>query len=71
MGSGAPPVRTFTLPFHLSDVNLIDAQSQAGMVFDRARLTKIGEEFYNDSEINRYKPQLIEIVDRLISVYPY
>ena len=41
--SRVPPVRSFATPFVLSDGNMVDAQLEAGMVFDRVRLTLIAE----------------------------
>ncbi|MBB2199614.1 MAG: hypothetical protein ABF479_04860 [Gluconacetobacter sp.] len=42
------PLRAFATPFHLSDGNLREAQREAGLVFDRARLTLIAEDLASD-----------------------
>jgi hypothetical protein len=52
------PVRIFTTPHHLSDGNLIETQREAGLVFDRARLSIIAEKLADE-------PQLIDWRDRL------
>jgi hypothetical protein len=38
-----PPVRAFVTPFFLSDGNLINVQREAGLTFDRARLSVVAE----------------------------
>lgn len=37
------PIRSFTTPHHIADSLLTDAQREAGLIFDRARLTLIAE----------------------------
>jgi hypothetical protein len=61
-----PPVRAFTTPHHLSDMSLVNAQTQAGIVFDRARLALIGEAFYSDPELVKWHPQIEELVAMII-----
>lgn len=56
-----PPVRAFTIPYHLSDMNLLDATNQAGLVFDRARLTLIAEKIAAETE--DYKSHYASIKD--------
>ena len=61
-----PPVRAFTTPFHLSDTNLSNAQSQAGIVFDRTRLTLIAERFSDFEEIAFWKNKIQELSKTVI-----
>ena len=53
-----PPVRAFTTPFHLSNINLVDAQRDAGIVFDRASLSILAENFFESKEMLDWKSQI-------------
>ncbi len=55
------PLRAFATPFHLSDTNLMAAQTEAGMVFDRARLVLLAEQYVNNAEYNAFLPRLREL----------
>ncbi len=61
------PVKAFTTPHHLSDMNLVLAQIEAGWVFDRARLSIIAERFVEEKDISVYIPQLKELSAMVIS----
>jgi hypothetical protein len=61
-----PPVRAFAVPHHLSEMNLTNAQNEAGLVFDRARLSIIAEAFSNDSELVKWKPKMENLIKYVI-----
>jgi hypothetical protein len=56
-----PPVRAFTTPYHLSDTNLINAQLEAGIVFNRARLCIIAEQFFESEAILIWRDKIYEL----------
>jgi hypothetical protein len=56
-----PPVRAFTTPHFLSDGNIIDAQREAGVIFDRARITLIADRFLDLPEDAWITPRLQEL----------
>jgi len=43
-----PPTRAFCVPFHITDQRLIEVSKQAGIVFDRLRLTLLAETAQDD-----------------------
>ena len=61
-----PPVRAFSTPYHLSDINLINAQFEAGLVFDRARLCLIAERFSQFEELRFWKDRIQELSKSII-----
>ncbi len=61
-----PPVRAFTTPFHLSDVNLVNAQRDAGLVFDRASLSILAETHFDSDEVKRWKNQIQSLAKSVI-----
>lgn len=61
-----PPVRAFSTPYHLSDINLMNAQSQAGIVFDRTRLCLIAEGFYESGEMKFWKDKIQKLSKSVI-----
>jgi hypothetical protein len=56
------PVRTFVIPFVLADGNLKEASREAGLVFDRARLTLAAQATDNDSAIMDWLEKLKELI---------
>jgi hypothetical protein len=56
-----PFVRAFATPYLLADEVLRDATAQAGVTFDRARLTSLAERYLNSTEI-------IEVSDTLCPI---
>lgn len=46
-----PFVRAFVTPYFLADEMLREASGQAGLVFDRARLTMIAETYLNEQQV--------------------
>lgn len=61
-----PPVRAFATPYHLSDMNLLNAQNDAGLVFDRSRLSIIAEQFYNDTELMNWQSKIDGLMGMII-----
>ena len=61
------PVKAFTTPHHLSEINLVDAQNQAGWVFDRARLSIIAERFFQEKDVSIFIPKLKELSAMIIA----
>ncbi len=61
------PVRAFATPFHLSDMNLVNAQNDAGLVFDRARLTILAERFAENEELVEWQSTLDELIALIIT----
>lgn len=60
------PIRAFAAPFHLSDMNLINAQNDAGLVFDRARLTILAETFVQNQELIQWQNEIDELIALVI-----
>ncbi|MFT4152265.1 hypothetical protein [Parafilimonas sp.] len=56
------PIRAFATPYHLSNMNLVNAQNDAGLVFDRARLTKLAEQFSQNIELQGWRPKIDELI---------
>jgi hypothetical protein len=56
--SYVPPIRAFTTPHFLSDGNLINAQREAGVVFDRPRLTLMADKCLETGEEVSLKSEL-------------
>ena len=46
-----PFVKAFVTPYFLADEMLREATAQAGLVFDRARLTMIAESYLDDQQM--------------------
>lgn len=55
-----PVTRAFCTPFHLTDQRLIDASKQAGIVFDRLRLTLLAETAPDDIKEELHKLNLAQ-----------
>jgi hypothetical protein len=55
------PVRAFATPFLLSDGNLLDAQREAGLIFDRTRLAIVAARLAENVGIQGWRPQLQEL----------
>jgi hypothetical protein len=64
-----PPIRAFTIPFHLSNINLANAQRDAGMVFDRASLSILAESYFDSEEIKNWKDKIKKLAMSVIK-YP-
>lgn len=65
-----PPVpfmRAFATPYLLADEVLRDATSQAGVVFDRARLTVLAERYLSDDEVSEVNSSLRPISDLVLA----
>ena len=60
------PIRSFITPFILSDGNLVDALEQAGLVFDRVRLTAIAEQNHKTPEIGYMKPLISSLANMVL-----
>lgn len=61
------PIRLFATPHHVADAMLVEAQRQAGLVLDRARLALIAETIAGDPEMAAWPPRL---ADRRALVVP-
>ena len=61
-----PPVRIFATPFVLSHGNIDDAQREAGMVFDRARLTLVSSGLGMESEFAAWVPELKKLAELVL-----
>jgi hypothetical protein len=59
--SYVPPVRAFATPHFLSDGNLINAQREAGVVYDRPRITLMAVNCLEDDVDAWVKPELEKI----------
>ena len=55
------PIRVFATPHHLSDGHLREAQREAGLVLDRARLSLLAEKLVDDPEIQPWCPRMREV----------
>lgn len=55
------PARAFATPHHLSDGHLLNAQREAGLVLDRARLTLIAEHLAGDESLRVWRPRFSEL----------
>jgi hypothetical protein len=55
------PIRVFATPHHLSDGHLREAQREAGLVLDRARLSLFAEKLADDPEIAPWRAQMREV----------
>lgn len=60
------PIRAFATPYHLSDMSLTNAQNEAGLVFDRGRLTILAERFSHNQELNDWQFRIDELIDLII-----
>lgn len=60
------PIRAFATPYHLSDMNLINAQNDAGFVFERARLVMLAERFAHHPELKEWQPRIDELIQLII-----
>lgn len=56
------PIRAFVTPLHLVDANLTEASREAGLVFDRARLTLIATATNGPESVATWLPKLDELV---------
>jgi hypothetical protein len=63
-----PAVRAFVTPFMLSDGNLINVQREAGLTFDRARLSIVAEAHSDAAKTNPMK-QLRTLSELVISAH--
>ena len=61
------PVRAFATPYHLTNTNLVDAQLQAGLVFERARLTILAEKFAKNKQLAKWKDEISKLVKLVIA----
>lgn len=61
------PIRAFATPYHLSDMNLLNAQNDAGFVFERARLTIIAEKYAQNEQLMEWKDKITELVKLVIA----
>jgi hypothetical protein len=52
------PVRLFATPHHLSDGHLREAQREAGLVLDRARLSVLAEKLASEPQLTAWHPRL-------------
>jgi len=55
------PVRIFATPHHLSDGHLIEAQREAGLVLDRARLSVLADKLADEPQIAGWRDRLSEV----------
>ncbi len=53
------PLRVFATPHHLVDAMLYEAQREAGLVLDRARLTLMVKELAQETELAAWKTRLV------------
>lgn len=60
------PVRVFTVPHHLTNMNLTDAQISAGIVFDRARLCIIAEKNSGVFVKQKWYSDLLKLKNQII-----
>ena len=56
-----PPVRAFATPFHLGNGWLVEALPQAGLIFDRARLTLLAEKTVDKEVYSNWQAKLDEL----------
>lgn len=61
-----PPIRVFATPFVLSSGNIHDSQREAGMVFDRVRLTLVSSGLGMESEFAAWVPELKKLAQLVL-----
>lgn len=61
-----PGIRAFITPFLLSDGHLLNVQREAGLAFDRARLTVVAEKSLQKNEVKKWLPQLRDLAALVI-----
>ncbi|MEE4208497.1 MAG: hypothetical protein V2I43_04430 [Parvularcula sp.] len=61
------PVRAFSTPYHLGDGWLIEALPQAGLIFDRARLTILAEQFAEDTDYASWQQQISDLTGLVLA----
>lgn len=61
------PVRAFAIPHFLSETNLINATSRAGLVFDRARLTALAAQSIHDPTYLAFRPTIDRVKELVIN----
>ena len=60
------PVRCFATPHHVTDAMLMEASREAGYVFDRARLVRIGDQSVNDIVGTSMKASIQDLIDLVV-----
>ena len=61
------PVRCFTTPHHVTDAMLKEASREAGYVFDRARLVRIGFHSMGEGLEEETKRRMKELIDLVVA----
>lgn len=67
--SFVPPVKAFTTPHHVADGWLHEALREAGLVFDRARLTTLAEQACEQDDYRSWTDRIVELT-RLVVPLP-
>ena len=62
-----PVVRAFATPYLLADELLREATSQAGVVFDRVRLTILAERYLSADEVSEVSESLRPVSDLVLA----
>ncbi|MEO0623160.1 MAG: hypothetical protein AAF183_13115 [Pseudomonadota bacterium] len=62
-----PPVRAFATPYHLGDGWLVEALPQAGLIFDRIRLTLLAERIADGDAYAGWRERIDELAGLILA----
>jgi hypothetical protein len=60
------PIRAFATPRHVPDINLKEAQREAGLVLDRARLSLIATGAAKNSQVAKYAQRMSDLIKLVV-----